>query len=115
TGIGKVGSENTLIQPPHYLGYPMAGPTTFLRHRGASFLFLTAVAVMVGGLWLRPSAAKDPAPYTTDYNPPPSPGDLHWQGAVSCSSAACHGKDAPQGSKGTEYSTFLAVDPHRMP
>ncbi len=34
------------------------------------------------------------------------------QGVGSCSAAACHNGNGPQGSKGSEYSTWITVDPH---
>ncbi|MBX9653783.1 cytochrome c family protein [bacterium] len=40
---------------------------------------------------------------------PPAQG---WIGTASCASAACHGADGPQGTKGCEYSTWKESDPH---
>jgi hypothetical protein len=39
-------------------------------------------------------------------------GGLHWRGAASCSAASCHGGGGPPGSKGSEYTTWAACDPH---
>jgi hypothetical protein len=33
-------------------------------------------------------------------------------GVASCASMACHNGNGPRGSKGSEYSTWVAVDPH---
>jgi hypothetical protein len=33
-------------------------------------------------------------------------------GVASCASMACHNGNGPKGSKGSEYSTWIAVDPH---
>ena len=35
-----------------------------------------------------------------------------WRGAGSCSAASCHGGDGPLGTKGSEYATWIARDPH---
>jgi hypothetical protein len=34
------------------------------------------------------------------------------QGVASCAAAACHGGNGPRSSKGSEYSTWMAADPH---
>ncbi len=34
------------------------------------------------------------------------------QGVASCAAAACHNGNGPRGRKGSEYSTWMAVDPH---
>src|SRR4051812_25959194 len=34
------------------------------------------------------------------------------QGVASCAAAACHNGNGPRGSKGSEYGTWMAVDPH---
>src|SRR5262245_14046788 len=44
-------------------------------------------------------AAGDPAPIPV-------------LGVASCAAMACHHGNAPRGSKGSEYSTWIAVDPH---
>jgi hypothetical protein len=37
---------------------------------------------------------------------------LKWLGVASCASAACHHGNGPQGSAGSEYSTWVSYDPH---
>jgi hypothetical protein len=37
---------------------------------------------------------------------------LRYQGAASCAAAACHNANGPQGSRGSEYTTWMAHDPH---
>src|SRR5262245_21554851 len=34
------------------------------------------------------------------------------QGVASCASTACHNANGPRGSKGSEYPTWAASDPH---
>src|SRR5262245_20008761 len=41
-----------------------------------------------------------------------SPPAFRAQGAASCAAAACHQFDGPKGSKGSEYGTWVAHDPH---
>jgi hypothetical protein len=38
--------------------------------------------------------------------------DLQYQGVTTCAAAACHNGNGPRGSKGSEYTTWLAHDPH---
>lgn len=35
-----------------------------------------------------------------------------WVGTASCAAASCHGRTAPAGSVGAEYTTFITRDPH---
>jgi hypothetical protein len=35
-----------------------------------------------------------------------------YQGVASCAAAACHNGNGPRGSKGSEYTTWMAHDPH---
>jgi hypothetical protein len=49
--------------------------------------------------------------------PPPAPpreeeAGLRYQGAASCAAAACHNGNGPRGSRGSEYTTWMAHDPH---
>src|SRR5258707_147370 len=53
---------------------------------------------------------------TAGTNPPSTPlsADPPYQmrGVGSCASNACHGGTGPRGTKGSEYTTWNAVDPH---
>ena len=67
-------------------------------------LIASAAASWVG----RPRAAEAPAP----------PADATKKeafapvGVAGCAAAACHHGNEPRGTKGSEYSTWIAVDPH---
>jgi hypothetical protein len=37
---------------------------------------------------------------------------LQYQGVASCAAAACHNGNGPRGSKASEYTTWMAYDPH---
>jgi hypothetical protein len=43
---------------------------------------------------------------------PPPTRLLQWRGGASCAAAACHNANGPAGSKGSEYGTWIAQDPH---
>jgi hypothetical protein len=73
-------------------------------------VFGAAVAGFWWGLSPRtPFARSAPLSRATDSFPER---DLHWLGVGSCSAAACHGGTGPPGSKGSEYTTWAACDPH---
>jgi hypothetical protein len=36
----------------------------------------------------------------------------YWVGTASCAAASCHGRTAPAGSVGAEYTTYITRDPH---
>jgi hypothetical protein len=38
--------------------------------------------------------------------------NLQYQGVASCAAAACHNGNGPRGSVGSEYTTWMAYDPH---
>jgi hypothetical protein len=66
-------------------------------------------AAIVTGSWLAwpAAAAPPPAPTAADRCP-----DCRFRGAGSCAAAACHNGNGPKGSKGSEYTTWVAYDPH---
>lgn len=63
---------------------------------------IVAVALVAG--W--PRAADPPA------LPPADHTGVKTLGVASCASMACHHGNGPRGSPGSEYSTWVAVDPH---
>lgn len=71
------------------------------------------LAAIAAGVWIIPSRPGEvraaPAP---EEAPPPHPA-FHMEGAISCAAAACHNRQGPLGTKGSEYSTWLTTDPHR--
>ncbi len=74
------------------------------------FLFVVAVtvAVVVGkGVPGRPA---EPSPKAEP--PKEAEAALQYQGVASCAAAACHNGNGPRGSKGSEYTTWIAHDPH---
>jgi hypothetical protein len=66
------------------------------------------IALGVGGLPHLSEGARSPAAEVEDT----ASSGLRWQGAVSCSSSACHGADGPAGAKRSEYRTWLVHDKH---
>lgn len=66
------------------------------------------VAVGVGSLPYLSEGASSPAASAENTHP----SGPRWQGAVSCSSIACHGADGPEGAKRSEYRTWLVHDKH---
>jgi hypothetical protein len=67
--------------------------------------FGTVVAVALAAGW--PRAADLPAPVERlDH------AAVKTLGVASCASMACHHGNGPRGSPGSEYSTWVAVDPH---
>jgi hypothetical protein len=60
------------------------------------------VAAVAGDSGRPPSAAPRPAEAPA----------LQYQGVASCAAAACHNGNGPRGSKGSEYTTWMAHDPH---
>jgi hypothetical protein len=79
-------------------------------------LLLIPVAV-AASLWaVRCGTAKRAAavalpPAGGPQNPAVTAG-LQLQGVASCASMACHHANGPKGSKGSEYTTWMAHDPH---
>lgn len=61
-----------------------------------------------------PSVARqEEAPPPTRLPAAPSLSTFTYQGVASCASAACHHGNGPKGSKGSEYTTWIAHnDPH---
>jgi hypothetical protein len=65
---------------------------------------VVAVVLAAAG-W--PRAADPPA------RPAPTPADgVQALGVASCAAMACHHGNGPRGAKSSEYSTWVAVDPH---
>ena len=72
-------------------------------------LSLIAIAAAVATLNVgRPRAAEPPAPAVDATKSAP----FAPVGVSSCASAACHHGNGERGSVGSEYSTWIAVDPH---
>jgi hypothetical protein len=66
---------------------------------------------------------RPPTDHVAAQTPPPSSGEEmlpapakspphRWVGTASCGAASCHGRTAPPGSVGAEYTTFITRDPH---
>jgi hypothetical protein len=71
---------------------------------------VAAVAAVLG--WNAPRSsppARAAEPVRGDALPLPA---FHPQGVGSCASAACHGDNGPPATKGSEYTTWITVDPH---
>jgi hypothetical protein len=77
---------------------------------------LLPIALIGLGVWLRWPLARlsaDPPPLASGADTSTASGDsTKWLGAVSCASAACHNANGPQGSKGSEYTTWIGYDKH---
>ncbi len=72
------------------------------------FVLAAAVAVVLGKDI--PGRPAEPSPKEA---PHPEPDvALQYQGVASCAAAACHNGNGPRGSKGSEYTTWIAHDPH---
>lgn len=71
------------------------------------------MSVLVAGTvwWLLPHPA-DPARAQTAGEPVPSSAGLQWQGVASCAAMACHHMNGLPGTERSEYSTWVAFDPH---
>ena len=67
------------------------------------------VALILAGIWAGGSRGRARAPAVADSNKNPACKVL---GVAGCAAMACHHGNGPRGSKGSEYSTFVAVDPH---
>src|ERR1700722_6531944 len=76
-----------------------------------ALLAIGLLVCVVAGARLGWSRADGRAPRQaqTDAGRTPAPRTL---GVMSCASMACHHGNGPRGSKGSEYSTWIAVDPH---
>jgi hypothetical protein len=80
-----------------------------MRRRTLFLLPATALAALAWTAYPRPTSPAAAA----DAGRPAAVGEgLQYQGVASCASAACHHGNGPAGSKGSEYSTWAAVDPH---
>jgi hypothetical protein len=70
-------------------------------------VLLTAAAV-----WLSQGLPTWQTAVATPPLPPLLPKPFAIQGVSSCAAAACHNANGPKGSKGSEYTTWVTVDPH---
>jgi hypothetical protein len=75
-----------------------------------ALLGLGAIVVLVGKGGPRSLARQEQAPQPAVLPDPPS--SNQYQGVASCASTACHHFNGPKGSKGSEYTTWMAHDPH---
>jgi hypothetical protein len=81
-----------------------------MQPRYGRLMLAAAVAVSVWIVWPRSpviGVAPGPADRTTGFAP-----DLQYVGVASCASMACHNRNGPKGSKGSEYTTWQAYDAH---
>src|SRR5262249_29673409 len=78
-----------------------------------SLPFLFALAAVLVGFWGpgRQRRAR-PAPSGRPAAPRDERSGLQSQGPASCAAVACHNAHGPQGSRGSEYTTWVAHDPH---
>jgi hypothetical protein len=79
--------------------------------RALPFLFALAAALIAFGGDGRKRPAR-PETSTQPAAPREEAAPLRYQGAASCAAAACHNANGPQGSQGSEYTTWMAHDPH---
>ncbi len=78
--------------------------------RTPTFWLFFVVALVVAAVAARHGTARrqeDRAPALPGKGLPPGV-----QGVATCASMACHHANGPKGSKGSEYSTWIAHDPH---
>jgi hypothetical protein len=69
---------------------------------------LLAVApLLAGGLWATGTSWP-----RAGHAAPPAERGFAWQGTASCASAACHNANGPPGTRGSEYTTWVTLDPH---
>src|SRR5205809_4444042 len=81
-----------------------------MMRRALGRLVAAALAVGVWSIVSRSSVGEGPSP-AADPPPAASPGP-QWQGVASCAATGCHGGNGPRASKGSEYTTWVAYDPH---
>src|SRR5207247_4895764 len=70
-------------------------------------LALTGAGVMIASASFRSAtqlARGQPTPVAA--------AEFAYQGTATCAAAACHNGNGPAGSRGSEYSTWAARDPH---
>src|SRR5690349_1061715 len=100
-------------------GKPRQRPRTdlfrqaIIMHRAPHLLGL-GIGITLTAAWL--GLGVGPAPETAAA-PAPEAGPLpvaayHFQGAGSCSAAACHNDMGPRGARGSEYTTWVIHDRH---
>jgi hypothetical protein len=68
------------------------------------------VALVLAGVWASASVKQNrPKPILSDTNKNPA---CKLVGVASCAAMACHGSNEPRGTKGSEYSAWVDIDPH---
>src|SRR5437762_3083998 len=71
------------------------------------------VALLPALAWVdRRNDCPEPPPLKHSFKRWEAETNLKVVGTGSCASSACHGGPENHGAKGSEYSTWIAVDPH---
>src|SRR5262245_33737918 len=73
---------------------------------------LLVIALVAGTAWWLLPRAPESARGQTPTAPARTGQSLQWQGVASCAAMACHNMNGPKGTERSEYSTWVAFDPH---
>src|SRR5262245_54719792 len=84
---------------------PRSGGGENVSQRTIALLMIGLGTAMLVG-WSSRAAEQDVA------RPPAPPAPAKFLGAASCSASACHGGSGPRGARLSEYTTWIAHDPH---